>query len=433
MFIRWRVACALTALALPLAPAQAAHAAGYERVLNGGFDAGSKEPWWSSENTPSRVQDGRLCADVPAGTVNPWDSMIGQNDIPLENGQSYTLSFTASATRDVAITAIAQMSGPPYTTPVAGRVRLTATPQHFEITGTSTVDEPKSQVAFQMGGATEPYTLCLDDISFVGGVVPPGGVRDLGSPVRVNQVGYLPGGPKRATVVTDATAPLTWRLLDEDGTAVATGTTRPHGPDAMSGDTVQTADFTKFRTPGTYRLQVGEDKSEPFAIGQDLYGRLRRDALAYFYHNRSGIPIEAKYVGEAYARPAGHLGVPPNQGDTDVPCRPGTCDYRMDVRGGWYDAGDHGKYVVNGALAAWQLIDLYEQAGDVPLSIPEQGGALPDVLDEARWELDFLLRMRAPTAWCTTRSTTPPGPGCPWPPPPTRSRACSTRSPPPRR
>lgn len=406
MSFRLRLAASLTALAatlpaLPVLPAQAE--ATYERVLNGTFGSGSKEPWWSSETTPSRVDGGRLCADIPAGTANPWDSMIGQNDIPLENGQPYRLTFTAVATKDVTITAIAQMSGPPYTTPIAGGAQVTTVPRTFEITGTSTIGEPKSQIAFQMGGATEAYTLCLDDISFTGGVIPPGGVRDLGSPVRVNQLGYLPGGPKRATVVTAATEPFTWRLLRVDGTgsaasgaAAATGQTRVHGDDAMSGDHLHIADFTKFRETGTYRLAVGEDLSEPFAIDPDLYGKLRVDALAYFYHNRSGTPIEAKYAGDGYARPAGHLGVAPNQGDLDVPCAPGACDYRMDVRGGWYDAGDHGKYVVNGALAAWQLIDLYEQAGDVALRIPEAGGRLPDVLDEAKWELDFVLRMQRP-------------------------------------
>jgi endoglucanase len=72
-----------TLAATPVIPVTAAHAvdAAYERVLNGTFDS-VKTPWWSSGNTPSAVDLGRLCADVPAGTVNVWDSMIGQNDIP---------------------------------------------------------------------------------------------------------------------------------------------------------------------------------------------------------------------------------------------------------------------------------------------------------------------------------------------------------------
>ncbi|MFC0624358.1 glycoside hydrolase family 9 protein [Kribbella deserti] len=401
------LACLGPTLIIPLLAAPA-HAGGpYERLLNTGFDTADKSPWWSSGNTPSTVTDGRLCAEIPAGTVNPWDSMIGQNDVPLEKGQPYTLRFDASASQPVTIRAVAQLAIPPHTTPLSQAVAITTTSQTYTVNGTSTIDSEHGQVSFQMGGATTAYTLCLDNISFVGGVVPPGGPRDLGSPVRVNQHGYLVDGPKRATVVTTATGAHPWRLLDASGTAVASGQTSLYGRDAMSGDSVQLVSFDSFRVVGKgYRLAVGSEISEPFEISKDLYDGLRRDALAYFYHNRSGIPIESAYVGEAYAREAGHLGVAPNTGDTSVPCLPGTCDYSLDVRGGWYDAGDHGKYVVNGALAAWQLLDLYERSAttgdyagvaDRTLRIPESGNRKPDVLDEARWEIDFMLRMQVPS------------------------------------
>jgi endoglucanase len=82
-----------------------------------------------------------------------------------------------------------------------------------------------------------------------------------------------------------------------------------------------------------------------------------------------------------------------------VPCQAGVCDYRLDVRGGWYDAGDHGKYVVNGGISVWELLNAYERSPGlkkVGLNIPESGTRTPDVLDEVRWELDFLLRMQVP-------------------------------------
>lgn len=400
----------LSAVCLPLVllagVASPAHAAPYERLLNGTFDA-VKTPWWSSANSPSRVEGGRLCADVPAGTVNPWESMIGQNDVPLETGQPYTLRFTASATRNVTIRSVVQLAGAPYTTTMNKPAAVTSAPQPFAFTSNGTATDSHGQVSFQMGGAKEPYTLCLDDVSLTGGVIPPGGVRDLGSPVRVNQAGYLVSGPKRATVVDEAQEPLDWQLHDAAGTVVLSGRTQVHGADAMSGDHVHTADFSPFKAAGEgYTLSVAAATSLPFTIGRDAYDSLRRDALAYFYHNRSGAPIEAEYVGEEYARAAGHLGTAPNTGDTHVPCLPGTCDYSLDVRGGWYDAGDHGKYVVNGALAAWQLMDLYERSlhqvdleglRDGLLRIPEAGNRVPDVLDEARWEMEFLLRMQVPT------------------------------------
>ncbi|GAA0953859.1 glycoside hydrolase family 9 protein [Kribbella koreensis] len=379
---------------------QAAAADGpqYERILNGNFDSGVKAPWWTSGNTPSTVTDGRLCAQVPGGTVNVWDSMIGQDDVPVENGQPYTLRFEASASLATTFRAVVQTSSKPMATVMNKTVNVTTGTQTFTFTGTSPTTSEHTQVSFQAGGGSTPYTLCLDNISLVGGVVPPGGVRDFGSPVRVNQLGYLQSGPKRATYVTDETSPLDWRLLDATDAVVAHGRTMPYGADAMSGTSVQLIDFKRYEGSGDgYRLAVGDQLSEPFAIGNNIYQSLSQDALEYFYNNRSGIPIEAQYVGAERARAAGHLGVAPNKGDTSVPCLPGTCTYSLDVRGGWYDAGDHGKYVVNGALAAWQLLDQYEQSGDVTLKIPEAGNTIPDLLDEAKWEIDFLLRMQAPS------------------------------------
>ncbi|MFF4273428.1 glycoside hydrolase family 9 protein [Streptomyces sp. NPDC001536] len=226
------------------------------------------------------------------------------------------------------------------------------------------------------------------------------------SAVRVNQVGYLPDGPKRATVVTTATQPLTWQLRNASGTVVTSGSTTPRGADTPSGQSLQVADFSSYAETGSgYVLTVDGSNSDPFDIRANLYDGLRSDAMAFFYHQRSGIAIDASLVGSAYAHPAGHLGVAPNKGDTSVPCQSGVCDYTQDVRGGWYDAGDHGKYVVNGGISAWLVVNSFERAkragteaalGDTTLRVPERGNGTPDVLDEARWELDFLMRMQVP-------------------------------------
>ncbi|WP_442811146.1 glycoside hydrolase family 9 protein [Streptomyces sp. NBC_00481] len=226
------------------------------------------------------------------------------------------------------------------------------------------------------------------------------------SPVRVNRLGYLPDGPKRATFVNSASQPLSWQLRNASGQTVASGSTTPRGTDAASGDATHLVDFSSYSGTGSgYVLAVSGQNSPSFDIRADLYTTLRSDAMAFFYHQRSGTPIEASLVGSAYARPAGHLGVAPNKGDTRVPCQAGVCDYTLDVRGGWYDAGDQGKYVVNGGISTWLLVNSYDRAaragngaalGDSTLRIPERGNNTPDVLDEARWELEFLLRMQVP-------------------------------------
>src|SRR5215471_9888982 len=110
--------------------------------------------------------------------------------------------------------------------------------------------------------------------------------------VLVNQLGYLPARPKVATVRSDATGPLDWTLLDAGGRPIARGKTLPFGFDRPSGDAVHIVDFSAARAPGEgYVLEVGGERSHPFAIRADLYRRLKLDALAYFYQTRSGIPI----------------------------------------------------------------------------------------------------------------------------------------------
>ncbi|MCX8281922.1 glycoside hydrolase family 9 protein [Phyllobacterium sp. 0TCS1.6C] len=240
------------------------------------------------------------------------------------------------------------------------------------------------------------------------------------SPVRVNQAGYLPQGPKGATIISDAQEPLDFRLLDAAGSTVYRGRTVPAGPHPSSGLKTHGADFSAFHGAGDgYRLAVAGNESVPFPIGNSLYERLSIDAQSWFYLARSGTGIRADIVGEAYARPAGHVGIAPNRGDRQVPCLDRDeaaklypdldwhCDYRLDVEGGWYDAGDQGKYVVNGGIAVAQLMDIVERAelyandpaaitADGRLRIPEHGNNIPDLLDEARWELEFLLKMVVP-------------------------------------
>jgi len=121
-----------------------------------------------------------------------------------------------------------------------------------------TIDGGFTGTAAQPAGYTQRWGLTnyergfySDNISVTGGIVPPGGVRDFGPPVRVNQLGYVADGPKRSTYVTTATTPLDWRLLAAGNQVVASGRTEPYGLDALSGDTVQLIDFGGYRGTGT--------------------------------------------------------------------------------------------------------------------------------------------------------------------------------------
>ncbi|WP_055535611.1 glycoside hydrolase family 9 protein [Streptomyces graminilatus] len=401
---------ALIAAALTAFPAGPAAAEEIEQVKNGTFDT-TTAPWWTTTNVTAGLSGGGLCADVPGGTANRWDASVGQNDITLKKGESYRFSFKAIGTpTGHVVRAIVGLSVSPYDTYFEVSPQLSVSGDSYSYTFTANADTTQGQVGFQLGGSAEPFRFCMDDVSLVGGVPPEVYVPDTGPRVRVNQVAYLPAGPKNATLVTSATQPLPWQLRTADGKTVAHGRTVPRGTDTSSGQNVHSIDFGSYRKHGTGLTLVADgETSRPFDIGASAYERLRLDSLKYYYTQRSGTAIRDD-LRPGYGRPAGHVGAAPNQGDSRVPCQPGVCDYTLDVTGGWYDAGDHGKYVVNGGISTWELLSTYERAlhtgkgnkgkrdklGDGTLAIPESGNKVPDILDEARWELDFLLKMQVP-------------------------------------
>ncbi|WP_285729540.1 glycoside hydrolase family 9 protein [Nocardiopsis sp. ATB16-24] len=398
---------ALSASLLVASPVQADDEP-VEQIVNGDFADGTTG-WWATEGIDLAVtDDGVLCVDVPGGTGDPWDQIIGQNDVPLVAGESYAFSFTASGADARPVRALVQEPVDPWRTQLDERPVLSGESARYEYVFTASADMADAQVAFQIGGADEDWTFCLDDVSLLGGAEPPVYEPDTGPRVRVNQVGYLPQGPKNATVVTDAEEALPWELADADGTVVAEGLTVPRGLDASSGQNVHTVDFGALTRPGEgYTLTADGETSHPFDVSSDLYGALATDALEFYYTQRSGIEILDE-IAPGYGRQAGHVGVAPNQGDTEVTCHPSSpCDYALDVSGGWYDAGDHGKYVVNGGISVHQLMSVYERAHTAPtgdparvadstLAVPERDNDVPDVLDEARWQMEFLLSMQVP-------------------------------------
>ena len=177
------------------------------------------------------------------------------------------------------------------------------------------------------------------------------------------------------------------------------------GEDADSGDSVHILDFSEVTDEGTYTLKAGDAVSREFIIGStETYSGMLYDALNYFYQNRSGIEVESQYItsgdADGLAHAAGHSSdVARITTDwDDLQSSGGT----QDVSGGWYDAGDHGKYVVNGGIALWMMQNQYERAAakgtedayaDGTMQLPEQGNDIPDLLDEARWEMEWMLKM----------------------------------------
>ncbi len=226
----------------------------------------------------------------------------------------------------------------------------------------------------------------------------------LAQSVALNQSGYLPKSRKVAILYDAGQEPVGFRVMDGGGKIVLEGKGGRALKDPASGKVLQHLDFSGLSQTGDgFRLSVGDVDSAPFSVADGVYAPIARDSLAYFYHNRAGVPIEARFAGgDRWARPAGH----PNEvatcfrgEDQNGNQWPG-CSYRLEVSGGWYDAGDHGKYVVNGGISLWTLLNLYERLPsafpDGSLAIPEAGNGVNDLLDHARFQMEFMLKMQVP-------------------------------------
>ncbi|HEX7026734.1 MAG TPA: carbohydrate binding domain-containing protein, partial [Gammaproteobacteria bacterium] len=307
--------------------------------------------------------EGRYCIIADDPGPNPWSLQYRENDITYINGRTYEFSADVWSSTPVSmeISGVDENGG--FTWIFGSNFNVDAPlggpPQRLSAFFTAAADTETGKFRFLMGNGHVPAgtTVCLDNLA----LLDPQGSEEPElpppPPVHVNQLGYLPFASKRATYalpegVPDADLPRSWILMLGDA-VITSGTTLPHGTDidSASGDRVHIVDFSSVTTEGDgYTLVVNEAEqsftSEPFAIGADIYSQLKYDALAYFYHNRSGTPILAEVVGETWARPAGHLS---DSAVETLACLDGTegC-VTLDAGGGWYDAGDHGKYVVNG-------------------------------------------------------------------------------------
>lgn len=379
------------------------------------FKGGVSLPWHISEsneeNSYSKVQDGVYVVHIDQKGTNRWDVQIRHREIALQRGHTYTVKFSVKANKATKIYAKIGEMGHPYTEAWNnGWNAFSLQPgQTLNVEDTFVADQDykTAEFAFHLGGdliSSLPVeisfiSMSLYDPQFTPTPKPtPTPDRDI----RVNQLGYFPNAAKKATLkVNSGSSTSTWQLKDSSGRVVHSGTTKPFGPDTASGENVQIIDFSDFTTPGKdYQLVCGNATSFPFDIGTDMYSQMKYDALKYFYHARSGIEIKMPYCVESrWARPAGHV-----TEDKNVPVIQGR-SYNgpiiSDLTGGWYDAGDHGKYVVNGGISLWTLQNIYEhsvlrgkdaQFGDNKLNIPESGNGKNDLLDETRWEMEWMLK-----------------------------------------
>ncbi len=217
-------------------------------------------------------------------------------------------------------------------------------------------------------------------------------------PIRLNTLGFFPLAEKIAIVSGAQTRD--FHLVDPASDEIRfTGVLGEKEYWEYSGEEVRTADFSAFTREGTFLLRVpGLGDSELFSIRSGLYDTLLPALQKSFYYQRCSYELTPAYAG-AWARPAGHP-------DTEVLVDSSAATdafptgTHLAAPGGWYDAGDYGKYVQTACVSAYYLMAAYESEPVVFAAdnreIPESGNGVPDLLEEIRRELEWLLHMQHP-------------------------------------
>jgi endoglucanase len=207
--------------------------------------------------------------------------------------------------------------------------------------------------------------------------------------VRVNSVGYFSAHPKRVVVAAPASTFDVRRAAND--AILFSGTLSAPRHDDPTGQDLQYGDFDALADDGSYYVDVpGVGRSATFVISSNPYSDAFRAVMLGFYGARCGTAVSFAYGGATFAHQACHTQ------DADLTYL-GAAGQRRDGTKGWHDAGDYGKYTINGAFAAGMLLSAWEDFGvqlaSVDLTIPETGDATPDFLDEIRWQLEWLLTM----------------------------------------
>jgi endoglucanase len=235
----------------------------------------------------------------------------------------------------------------------------------------------------------------------------------LDAHILVDQFGYRPADPKIAVIRDpkvgfDAAETFlpgsTYQLRRAaDGAVIYSGTIEAWNQGAVdpsAGDRGWWFDFSSVNTPGAYFVYDVSRKlrSPTFSIAQQVYRDVLKAAVRTYFYQRAGISKATPYADSCWADGAAYMG--PNQDSQahDITDPENQAKVR-DLSGGWFDAGDTNKYVTNARVAVHQLLTAYQEnpsAFTDDYNIPESGNGIPDILDEVKWETDWLKKMQYP-------------------------------------
>ena len=371
---------------------------GSNMVKNGDFSAGL-ENWtlFLDKGGSADLIDGggEAAIDIASCGAEDYAVQLYYDGFKLETGGVYLFAFDARSSIERSISARLQLNGGDYTGYAEGSFNVGAEMQRFEIEFTMTQGTDRApRLCFNVGtpkGQDIPpsNTVYIDnvEITLLDGtnILAPEPEPERPE-INIRQIGYEPGEPKIA-VLRGTEIATAFEVVAVDGTVVLEGQLTGPITSEASGETNYTADFSALTAEGTYTVRSGGAESYSFEIREGVYSDAFTAVFRMLYLQRCGTEIPGDLAG-SFAHEVCHTGEAILYGTNET----------KDVSGGWHDAGDYGRYVVSGAKAAADLLFAYQDFPEVlqgdDYDIPESGNGIPDVLDEVRWELEWMLKMQ---------------------------------------
>lgn len=352
--------------------------------------------------------DGELQIDIKKTGSVEHGVQVYYDGFEMRQGGVYKFSFDVHSTMERDIDWRIQVNGGDYHAYATETIHVGEDVQHVESEFTmEEATDPAPRLCFNLGlvqsmkdaglasDTVGEHSIYLDNLSLT--------VADdsqmaqdaeaVEAPkVKVNQIGYATDD-KKTVIFSD---------LDEDDTtfqvinvdtnqSVYDGKITERKLNVSAEEWNNSGDFTDVKDKGTYKIVTGKgQESYEFMIGDGIYDNTLKSIVKMLYLQRCGMELTGDQAGD-FAHPVCHNAQATIYGTGN----------KIDVSGGWHDAGDYGRYVVTGAKTVADLLLAFEKQSDKihskdadDFGIPESGNGVNDLIDEAKYELDWMLKMQ---------------------------------------
>lgn len=218
------------------------------------------------------------------------------------------------------------------------------------------------------------------------------------SVIQLNQLGFYPNAEKIAVLTAPLNANKFYVLSQNLKDTCFTGKPSIEQQSAYSNTKTSLLDFSEFKKKGIYIIKVGAIQSYPFSISEDANKAAAIASLKGFYFQRSSIPLEEKFAGR-WKRTGFH---PDNKVQVHASAASKERPEGMLISsvGGWYDAGDYNKYIVNSGITMGTMFSVYEDfpayCNQLNTNIPESNNGVSDLINESIYNLRWMLTMQDP-------------------------------------